>query len=55
MEAVKLKNTGKTAVPSGITVDLLKVCEKDSILSLTKVANHMLNGKKMPKSWKRVI
>ena len=53
LEAVKLMNTGKTTGPSGITVDLLKVCEKESILRLTKVANDMLNGKNMPKCWKK--
>ena len=52
LEAVKLMNTGKTAGPSGIKVDLLKMCEKESILRLTKVACDRLNGKSMPKSLK---
>ena len=53
LEAVKLMNTGKTAGLSGITVDMLKVCEKKNILKLTKVANDMLNRKKMLKSRKK--
>jgi len=53
LEAVKLMNSGKSPGPSGITVDLLKVCERESIKRLTKIANDMLNGKKMPESWKK--
>jgi len=30
LEAVKLMNSGKSPGPSGITVDLLKVCERES-------------------------
>ena len=55
LEAIKLMITGKITWPSGITVDLLKVCKIEFIIRLTKVTNDMLNGKKMPKSWKRVI
>ena len=39
MEALKLMNTGKTAVPSGVTVDMLKVCADECFKRLTKVAN----------------
>ena len=39
LEAVQLKNTGKTARISEITVDLLMVCEKESIRRLYKTAN----------------
>ena len=46
---------GKHAGPSGITVDLLKMCEKQSILTLTMVANDLLNGKICLKVGKRVI
>ena len=53
IEALKLMNNGKTAEPSGITVELMKVCEKECVKRLIKVAKDMLNGKKMPESWKK--
>ena len=38
IEALKLMNNRKTIGPSGITVELLKVCEKKCVKRLTKVA-----------------
>ena len=55
IELLKLMNNEKAAGPSGITVELLKVCKKECVKRLTQVASDMLNGKKMPASWKKVI
>ena len=48
MDALDLMNTGKAAGPSGVTVELLNVCKNESVRSLAKVANNMLEGNKMP-------
>ena len=53
MEALNLMNAKKAAGPSGVTSDLLKVCEKESVNKLVRVANDMLEGKKMPESWRK--
>ena len=53
LEVVELMNAGGTAGPGGIAVGLLRVCEEESILRLARVANDMLNGKNMPKCWKK--
>ena len=50
MEALILMNTGKAAGPSGVTVELLNVCKKESVRRLAEVANNMLGGNKMPES-----
>ena len=52
MEALILMNTGK-AGPSGVTVELLNVCKKESVRRLAEVANNMLEGNKMPESWRK--
>ena len=53
MEAFAVMNKGKTAGPSGVTVDLLNVCKKKSVRRLADVANNMLGGNKMPECWKK--
>ena len=53
MEALVLMNTGKAAGPIGITVKLLNVCKKESVRRLAEVANNMLEGNKMPESWRK--
>ena len=53
MEALILMNTGKAAGPSGVTVELLNVCKKESVRRLAEVANNMLEGNKMPESWRK--
>ena len=53
MEALVLMNTGKAAGPSGVTVELLNVCKKESVRRLAKVANNMLEGNKMQESWRK--
>ena len=53
MEALVLMNTGKATEPSGVTVELLNVCEKESVRRLAKVANNMLEGNKMPECWRK--
>ena len=45
MEALIRMNTGKVAGPSGVTVELLNVCKKESVRRLAEVANNMLEGK----------
>ena len=50
MEALVLMNTGKAAGPSGVTVELLHVCKKESVRRFAEVANNMLEGNKMPES-----
>ena len=44
----KKMNKRKGLRPSGVTSDLLKVCEKESVTRLVKMANSMLDGQKMP-------
>ena len=39
LEALNLVNAEKAAGPSGVTVDLMKVCEKECVKILTTVAN----------------
>ena len=53
MEALVLMNTGKAPGPTGITVELLNICKKESVRRLAKVANHMLEGNKMPECWRK--
>ena len=53
MEALILMNTGKAAGPSGVTVELLNNCKKESVRRLAEVANIMLEGNKMPESWRK--
>ena len=53
MEALVLMNTGKAARPSGVSVELLNVCKKESVRRLAKVANNMLEGSKMPECWRK--
>ena len=53
IEALVLMNTGKTDGPSGVTVELLNVCKKESVRKLAKVANNMLEGNKMPECWRK--
>ena len=50
MEALVLMNTGKAAGLSGVTVELLNVCKKESVRRLAEVANNTLQGNKMPES-----
>ena len=52
MEALVLMNI-KVAGPSGVTVELLNVCKKESVRRLVEVANNMLEGNKMPESWRK--
>ena len=54
MEALKLMNARKAAGLSGVMSELLRVCKKESVKRMAKVANNFLSlseGKKMPKSW----
>ena len=53
MEALIPMNTGKAAGPSGVTVELLNVCKKESVRRLAEVANNMLEGNKMSESWRK--
>ena len=53
MEALVLMNTGKAAGPSGVTVELLNVCKKESVKRLAEVSNNILEGNKMPESWRK--
>ena len=53
MEALILMNTGKAAGPSRVTVELLNVCKQESVRRLAEVANNMLEGNKMPESWRK--
>ena len=53
MKALNLINARKVAGPSGVTSELLKVCKKECMKRLAMVANDMLKGNKMPKSWIR--
>ena len=53
MEALILMNTGKAAGLSGVTMELLNVCQKESVRRLAEVANNMLEGNKMPESWRK--
>ena len=48
MEALALMNKKKAPGTSGVTSDLSKVCEKESVTRLVKMANSMLDGQKMP-------
>ena len=52
MEALALINKRKASGPSGVTSDLLKVCEKESVTRLVKITNSMLDGQKMPECWR---
>ena len=52
MEALALMNNRKAPEPSGVTSDLLKICEKESVTRLVKIANSMLDGQKMPECWR---
>ena len=53
IEALILMNTGKAAGPSRVTVELLNNCKKESVRRLAEVANNMLEGNKMPESWRK--
>ena len=53
MEAVILMNIEKAAGPSGVTVELLNACKKESVRRLAEVAHNMLKGNKMPESWRK--
>ena len=50
MEALNLMKTGKAAGPSGITSELLKVCEDECVKKLAEVADDLLQQKEMPGS-----
>ena len=52
MEALALINKRKASGPCGVTSDLLKVCEKESVTRLVKITNSMLDGQKMPECWR---
>ena len=47
-EVLNLINARKAAGPSGMTCEVLKVCEKEGVKRLAKVANDMLKRKNMP-------
>ena len=53
MKGPALMNTGKASGPSGVAVELVKVCKKKSVRRLAEVANNMLEGNKMPESWRK--
>ena len=54
MEALNLmKNQKKAARPSAITSELLKVCKNGRVRKLSEVANDLLEGKRMLRSWRR--
>ena len=52
MKALNFLKTRKAAKPSGITFKLPKVCKNDSLKKLTEMANYLIQGKEMPKSWR---
>ena len=49
--AICRMKTEKAASPTGITADLLKFIEKDSIQRLTVVPIRLLQRPKMPDNW----
>ena len=52
MEALALFNKKKAPGPRGVTYDLLKVCEKESVTRQVEIANRWLDGQKMPECWR---
>ena len=52
-EALNLMKTRKTAEPSSITSELLKVCKNNKRKKLVEVRNDLLQQKGMPESWRR--
>jgi hypothetical protein len=52
-DALSKMKAGKAAGPSGVTADLLKVCGEASVKRLTEIANGLLEGKKLPHSWRK--
>ena len=53
LEALSLMKNGKASGQSGVTSDLLKVCDIECVRRLASVANDMLKGSGMPESWRR--
>ena len=52
-DALNKMKSGKAAGPSGVTADLLKVCGEDGVKRLTEVANGLLDGMRLPESWRK--
>ena len=48
MEALNLMKLRKAAGPSGVTSELLKICEDKSAKKFAEVADDLLQGKEMP-------
>ena len=53
MEAFAQMNKGKTAGPSGVTVEMLNVCKKKSVKRLAQVTNNMLEGSNKSECWRK--
>ena len=53
MKDFALMKTGKAGGPSGVTVELLNVCKKESVRRLTEVANNMLEGNNLLECWRK--
>ena len=49
-EALNLMKIKKAARPSGITSELLKVCQDVNVKKFAEVADNLLQGKEMPES-----
>ena len=50
-KALRSLKKGKSAGPSGITTEMIQLCEDETAEALRQVAQNMLNGGQMPKSW----
>ena len=50
MKALHFKNDSNATGPSGVMSEPLKLCEKENINRLAKVANDVVKGKKVPKN-----
>ena len=49
-ESLNLTKTGKAAGPSGVTSELLKVCQDNSVKKFVEITDHLLLQKEMLES-----
>ena len=52
-KAMAKMKMNKAAGPSGVPIEAIRLCELE--ISLAKIGNDMMSGKRMPASWKRSV